>query len=64
MVVPRVGSASGVDNHLAQQFAVGGVDDADAQVLCEQDEVGSDVGSSGADVLKFPRNARSDDAPC
>lgn len=36
---------SGVDGEFAEEFAGGGVDDADVQVLHEQDDAGSGVGS-------------------
>ena len=36
----------GVDGELAQEFAGGGVDDADVEVLDQQDDVGSGLGSS------------------
>ena len=42
--------AAGVDGEVAEEFAGGGVDDADVEVLDEQDDVGSGVGSSDADV--------------
>ncbi len=35
--------AGGVDGELAEEFAGGGVDDADVQVLDEQQDVGSGV---------------------
>ncbi len=40
----------GVDGELAEEFAGDGVDDADVEVLDEQDDVGSLVGSADADV--------------
>jgi hypothetical protein len=43
--------ARGVDGELAQELAGGGVDDADVQVLGEEQDVGSGVGSADADVL-------------
>ena len=41
---------AGVDGELAQEFAGDGVHDADVEILDEQDDVGSLVGSSDADV--------------
>jgi hypothetical protein len=42
---------AGVDGELAQELAGDGFDDADVEVLDEQDDVGSGVGSSDADEL-------------
>jgi hypothetical protein len=44
--------AGGVDDQLAQEFAGGRVDDADVEVLDEQQDRGSGVGSADADVVK------------
>jgi len=44
--------ASWVDDEVAQDFAGGGVDDGDVEVLDEQDDVGSGVGSANADVAE------------
>src|SRR5215471_7657456 len=41
--------AGRVEGQVAEQFAGGGVDDADVQVLDEQQDVGSGVGSADAD---------------
>jgi hypothetical protein len=49
-----------VDGELAQEFAGGGVDDADVEVLDEQDDVGSDVGSPDADSATSLTAAASD----
>src|SRR5262249_25124910 len=46
----------------AEQFAGGGVDDADVQVLDEQQDVGSGVGSAGADVVELAGVAEGDGA--
>ncbi len=43
----------GVDGELAEEFAGDGVDDSDVEVLDEQDDVGSAVGSADADVAKL-----------
>jgi len=39
-----------VDDQFAEEFAGGGVDDPDVEVVDEHDDVGSGVGSSDADV--------------
>jgi hypothetical protein len=44
--------ASGVEDQLAEQFAGGGVDDPDFEVLDEQDDAGPGVGSADADVVE------------
>ncbi|MGZ8766995.1 MAG: hypothetical protein ACXWYK_01630, partial [Aeromicrobium sp.] len=41
-----------VDGELSEQFSGDGVDDADVQVVDEQDDVGSGVGSADADVVQ------------
>jgi hypothetical protein len=43
--------AGEVEGELAQEFAGGGVDDADVEVLDEQDELGPVVGPADADVV-------------
>src|SRR6186713_282609 len=50
--VPGLVVLAGVDGELAEEFAGGGVDDADVEVLDEQDDVGSGVGSADADVAE------------
>ena len=40
----------GIDDQLSQELAGGGVDDADVEVLDEQEDAGSGVGSPDADV--------------
>jgi hypothetical protein len=52
----------GVEGQLAQEFAGGGVDDADVQVLDEQDDVGSGVGPADADVVELAAVAEGDAA--
>ena len=42
----------GVEGELAEEFAGGGVDDADVEIGDEQDDVGSGVGSADADVVE------------
>ena len=49
---------AGIDGELAQQFAGDGVDDADVEVLGEQDDVGSFVGSADADVAQLAVDAQ------
>jgi hypothetical protein len=44
--------AAGVEGELSEQFAGGGVDDADAQVADQEQDVGSGVGSPDADVVQ------------
>jgi hypothetical protein len=41
-----------VEGQVAEEFAGGGVDDADVQVVDEQQDVGSGVGSADADVVE------------
>ena len=50
----------GVDGELAEEFAGDGVDGADVEVLDEQDDVGSLVGSSDADVAQLAVDAQGD----
>ena len=56
--VPRLGLLlglvvpGGVEGEVAQEFAGGLGDDSDVQVLDEQQDVGSGVGSSDADVVQ------------
>ena len=47
-----------VDGELAEEFAGDGVNDADVEVLDEQDDVGSGVGSSDADVVQLAVDAQ------
>jgi hypothetical protein len=54
--------AGGVDGEVAEKFAGGGVDDADVEVVDEQDDVGSGVGSSDANVVESPVHAQGDGA--
>ena len=51
-----------VDFQFAEEFAGGGVDDADVEVVDEQDDVGSGVGSADADVVESAGDAQGDDA--
>jgi hypothetical protein len=50
----------GVEGELAEQLAGGGVDDAHVQVLGEQQDVGSGVGSADADVVEAAAGAQGD----
>jgi len=49
-----------VEGQLAQKFAGGGVHDPDLEVLDEQDDVGSGVGSADADVVQSAVVAEGD----
>ena len=44
--------AAGIEGRVAEEFAGGGADDAGLKVLDEQDDAGSGVGSSHADVVE------------
>jgi hypothetical protein len=66
-VAGRVGGrwlvvAAGVDGQLPEQFAGGGVDDADVEVVDEHEHVGSGVGSSDAEVVQPAGHAQGDHA--
>jgi hypothetical protein len=50
-----------VEGELAQEFAGVGVDDADVQVLGQEQDAGSDVGASGADVEQLAAVAEGDE---
>ena len=52
--------AGGVDGEVAEEFAGGGVDDADVEVVDEHDDVGSGVGSADADVVESAVEAQGD----
>ena len=54
--------AVGVEGEFADQFAGGGVDDADVQVLDEEQDAGSGVGPAGADVVELSVVAQGDQA--
>jgi len=54
--------AGGAGGEFAGQFAGGGTDDADVEVLDEQDDVGSDVGPADADVVEAAAVAEGDAA--
>jgi hypothetical protein len=49
-----------VEGELAEEFAGGGVDDADVAVLDEDDDAGSGVGSADADGVELPAVAHRD----
>ena len=51
-----------VEGELAQELAGGGVDDADVQVLDEEQDVGSGVGPADADVVEPAAVAEGDGA--
>ena len=52
--------AGGVEGEFAEEFAGGGVDDADVQVLHEEQDAGSGVGSADADVVEASGVAEGD----
>jgi hypothetical protein len=52
--------AGGVDDQLAQQLAGGRVDDADVEVVDEQQDGGSGVGSADADVVEAAVDPQGD----
>ena len=52
----------GVDGEFAQELPGDGVDDSDVEVLDEQGDVGSGVGSSDADVAELAGYAQGDGA--
>jgi hypothetical protein len=54
--------AGGVEGEVAEEFAGGGVDDADVEVGDEEDDGGSGVGSSEADVVEAAVVAEGDPA--
>jgi len=54
--------AGGVEGEVAEEFAGGGVDDADVEVGDEEDDGGSGVGSADADVVEPAVVAQGDRA--
>ena len=51
-----------VDGELSEEFAGGGVDDSDVEVVDEQDDAGSVEGSSESDVVELAVDAEGDGA--
>ena len=51
-----------VEDEVAEELSGGGVDDADLEVLDQQDDVGSGVGSAEADVVESACVAQGDAA--
>ncbi|HJQ45649.1 MAG TPA: hypothetical protein VJ870_04890 [Amycolatopsis sp.] len=51
-----------VDGEFAEEFSGGGVDGAYVEVVDEEQDVGSGVGSSDADVAEFAGDAQGDAA--
>jgi hypothetical protein len=49
-----------VEGEFAEQFAGGGVDDADVQVLDQEQDAGSGVGAADTDVVQPPAGAQGD----
>src|ERR1700749_3868279 len=54
--------AVGVEDELAQELAGAGVDDADVQVLDEEQDAGSGVGPADADVVELAVVAEGDES--
>ena len=54
--------AGGIEDQFAQEFPGDGVADADMQVVDEQDDVSSGVGSADAEVVQSAVHAQGDDA--
>ena len=54
--------AGGIECEVAEEFAGGGVHDADVEVIDEDDDGGSGVGSSDADVVEAAVVAQGDGA--
>lgn len=52
----------GVDGDVAEEFSGGGVDDADVEVVDEEDDGRSGVGSADADVVESAVDAQGDGA--
>ena len=54
-----------VEDELSEEFSGGGVDDADVEVLDEQEDAGAGVGASDADVVQaaWTRTGRSMRSP-
>ena len=57
-------SLVGVEDQFAEEFAGGGVDDADVQVLDEEQDAGSGVGPADADVVEASVVAEGDERRC
>ncbi len=53
---------AGIEGERAQEFAGGGVDDADLEVFDQEQDVGSGVGSSDSDVVELAVVAQRDGA--
>ena len=54
--------AVGVDGEFAEEFAGGGVDDADVEVVDQHQDAGSGVGPADADVVEAAVDAEGDAA--
>ncbi|MEU4295053.1 hypothetical protein AB0E63_43105 [Kribbella sp. NPDC026596] len=52
----------GVEDEFALEFSGGGVDDSDVEVVDEEEDVGSGVGSADADVVEPAVDAQGDNA--
>ena len=55
-------AAGGVEGEVAEEFAGGGVDDADVEVVDEEDDGGAGVGAADADVVHASGAAEGDGA--
>ena len=55
-------AAGGVEGELSEEFAGGGVDDADVEVVDEQDHSSAGVGAADADVVEAAGAAQGDGA--
>ena len=60
VVAEALVALGGVEDELAEEFAGGGVDDADVEVLDEHEDVGSGVGSADADGVEPAAVAQGD----
>ena len=52
----------GLRSEFSEEFAGGGVDDPDVEVVDEEDDGGSGVGSADADVVESAGDAEGDDS--
>ncbi|PZS11353.1 MAG: hypothetical protein DLM55_01855, partial [Acidimicrobiales bacterium] len=52
--------AGGVEDQFAQELSGGGVDDANVEVVDQEQDAGSGVGSAHSDVVEFAVVAQGD----
>ena len=57
-----MGVPGGVEDELTQEFAGGGVDDFDVEVVGQDQDAGSVVDAADADVVQAPAHAQGDGA--